>query len=249
MNIIMSGMVDLHTHVLFDIDDGSDTVEESLALLREAEDSGIVKMALTPHFSVGEDVGEFLEKRNERFEKLKKAAEREGVGILLKCGAEVYITDEIYNEAELDRLAIGESRVILSEFKYHGLSGEKFLDYVDEIISHKLIPLIAHPERYSYLRRSRMLVNALISRGALLQVNAVSLFDDSDEGAFARMLVERGAASVIGSDVHHTDSYRLEAVRRLKDMDNDDISYMTEDAPDMIFENSKEIASIEPELL
>lgn len=245
----MNGMVDLHTHVLFDIDDGADTIEESLALLREAEDCGIVKMALTPHFSVGEDVGEFLERRNERFEKLKKAAGKEGVGILLKCGAEVYITDEIYNEVELDRLVIGESRVILSEFKYHGLSGEKFLDYIDEIMSHKLIPLIAHPERYSYLRRSKVLVNSLISRGALMQVNAVSLFDDSEEGAFARMLVERGAASVIGSDIHHTSSYRLEAVRRLNDMDNDDISYMTEDAPNMIFENLEEIASLEPELL
>lgn len=245
----MGETVDLHTHVLFDIDDGAETQEEALAILREAEECGVAKMALTPHFSVGEDVGAFLRKRNERFKKLKKAAADEGIGIELKCGAEVYITDEIYNEEELDALTIGGSRVILSEFKYHSLSGEKFLDYIDEIISHGLIPLVAHPERYSYLRRSKMLVNALISRGALMQVNAVSLFEDSEEGAFARMLVENGAASVIGSDVHHASSYRLEAVKELNDMDNDDIFRMTEDVPNMIFENSEEINSVEPEFL
>lgn len=245
----MDKIVDLHTHVLFDIDDGACNIEESLALLREAEECGVAKMALTPHFSVGGEVGEFLKERDERFEKLKKAAEAEKIGIQLKCGSEVYITDEIYNEEELDKMTVGNSRVILSEFKYNSLSGEKFLSYIDEIISHKLIPLVAHPERYSYLRHSKMLVNSLIARGALLQVNAASLFDDGEEGAFARMLVKNRAASVIGSDVHRVSSYRLEAMKELNEADREDISYMTEAVPDMIFENSEEISLLEPEFL
>lgn len=245
----MDGIVDLHTHVLFGIDDGAENVEESLSILREARKCGIKKMVLTPHFTLGDDISRFLEERGERFEILRAAAERENIGIQLKCGAEVYVTDEIYNEDELEKLAIGESRVLLAEFKYHALKAERFLDYVDEISDRGLIPLIAHPERYSYLRHSKMLVNALISRGALLQVNAESLFDDGEEGAFAAMLTRSGAASVISSDVHHPASYRLRAVRNLNEADDDEVEYMTEWVPDLIFENSAELENVEPELL
>jgi protein-tyrosine phosphatase len=245
----MDGIVDLHTHVLFDMDDGSDSIEESLDILKEAERSGVCKMALTPHFTIGDDVEEFLKERNLRFEELKKAAEEENIKISLKCGAEVYITDEIFNEDLLERLTIGESKVMLSEFKYNSLSAEKFLEYIDEIKDHGIIPLIAHPERYSYLRRNKMLLNAALSRGVLLQVNAQSLFERGDEGNFARMVVRYKAASVIGSDTHHTRSSRMGAIMKLNESEDDEICYLTETVPDMIFENSDDINDVEAELL
>ena len=238
-------MVDLHSHVLFDIDDGAETIEDSLDILRRAQRAGVRKMAATPHFTTGGDVGDFIERRNARLEALRRAAKEAGIEIVLKGGAEVYITDDIFDESELSRLAIGESRVILSEFKYHGLKPEKFLGYVDEILSHRLSVLVAHPERYSYLRKSPMLINSLVSRGVMLQVNATSLFHDDDEGDFARMLVDRGVAAVIGSDVHTVKSGRLRALEELSKMKEPLIDMKMRSTPDLIFENSDEIYKFE----
>ena len=239
-------MVDVHSHVLFGIDDGAETIEDSLNILIRAEKAGIKKMIATPHFSIGDEVDRFLQKRDAHFKELEKAVLDKGIEVELKCGAEVYITDEIYNEARLGELTLGNSNVLLSEFKYHGLKPETMLDYVDEIMSHGLKVLIAHPERYSYLR-NRMLVNALVSRGVLFQVNAISLFEENEEGDFARMLVRCGVASIIGSDIHHVPSGRMDAVKIL--VKNHEIDEIMFDNPDLIFENSKELDNIEAELL
>lgn len=237
-------MVDLHTHVLFDIDDGAEFIEDSIDILMLAKETGVDKMASTPHFTLGDDIEDFIKARDKRFEALNAAAREKGIEIELKVGAEVYITDEIFDEDKLPMLAIGGGRVMLSEFKYHGLSAQKFLRYIEEIKAKELIPLIAHPERYSYLRRDLSLVREAMRRGALLQVNAASLFYDDAEGEFARFLVTSAAAAVIGSDVHTIHSGRLGALRRVAEMENRDIDNMTAYVPGLIFDSSDGIYDI-----
>lgn len=224
-------MVDLHSHVLFGIDDGARTIEDSREILKRAKKIGINKVALTPHFTIGEDVQEFLQIRNEHFEMLK--SEAEDIGIDMVCGAEVYMTDEIFNETELDKLTIGNSKSVLCEFKYHGLSGETFLEYVDYVKDEGLDVLVAHPERYSYLRRDGFLLDALLSRDVKLQVNAVSLYDESSEGEFARMLVRNKLAFCIGSDIHHAKSRRYAAMEDLYERGKYDV--LLSENPEKIF--------------
>ncbi len=231
-------MVDLHSHVLFGMDDGARTIDESFEILTAATAAGIDKMAATPHFTVGEDVELFLKARDERLRALEEEAKN--IGIELVGGAEVYVNDALFDEENLDRLTIGNGPVMLTEFKYHALSGGELTEYLDEIRSRKIIPLVAHPERYSYLRREPQLVNSLILRGAFLQVNAESLFKDDEEGEFARMLVRRKAASAAGSDVHRAGSARMRAMGMLKNEN---------EAARAIFEGSDDIYKIEPELI
>lgn len=226
-------MVDLHSHVLFGIDDGAQTIEDSIDILKQARSLGINKMALTPHFSIGDDVEKFLCLRNKHFSILKE--ESNEIGIELKLGAEVYITDELFNETELEKLVIGDSKVILCEFKYHSLSPETFIEYIDYVLQEGLRILLAHPERYSYLRRNRMLLEALLDRGVMLQVNAASLFEDSEEGDFARMLVKNNFAYCIASDIHHASSRRLDAMAEV--MNRKKFDDLVSDNPDKIFEN------------
>lgn len=228
-------MVDLHSHALFGIDDGAQTIEDSLAILKRAESFGIKKMALTPHFTIGDDVQVFLDRRQRRFEMLKPAMEEENINIKLCLGAEVYITDELFNETELKKLTIGDSNVILAEFKYHGLHGEDLLQYVDELIKNGLKVLIAHPERYSYLNRNMMLIRALIDRGVMLQVNAISLFEDSDVGDAARAMVAGGFAYNLGSDIHHASSRRLDAIGKIGE--GQKWNNLVRDNPARIFDN------------
>ena len=229
-------MVDLHSHVLFDIDDGAQSIESSMAILKRAKDAGIEKMMATPHFSIGESVEEFLDRRKRRLDKLKAAAEAEGLDICLKAGAEVYITDEIFNEDRLTDLVFDDSNIMLAEFKYHSLKPETFLGYVDEILNNGIKILVAHPERYSYLMENARLLDALLERDALLQVNAISLFEDSDEGDFARFLVKNELAHVIAGDIHHPDSRRIKAMKKLGESDAPYIIRALNSVPDKIFE-------------
>ncbi|MBQ8540463.1 MAG: hypothetical protein IJ435_03195 [Clostridia bacterium] len=229
-------MVDLHSHVLFDIDDGAQSIEESLAILKRARDAGINKMMATPHFSIGEDVDKFLDRRKRRFDNLKAAAAAEGLDISLKAGAEVYITDEIFNEDRLPDLTFEGSNIMLTEFRYHSLKPETFLGYVDEIISNGIKILVAHPERYSYLMENARLLDALLARDVLLQVNAISLFEDSDEGDFARFLVKNELAHVIAGDIHHPESRRIKAMKKLGENSAPYIVRALSSVPDEIFE-------------
>lgn len=228
-------MVDLHSHVLFDIDDGAQSIEQSVEILKRAQAAGIRKMIATPHFTIGEDVEEFIEKRNKILAALKNAAYEENVGIELKAGAEVYITDELFTENNLKSLLLGDSDFMLTEFRYHGVKPEQFLEYIDEIQKQGIKLLVAHPERYSFLMNSPLLLEALLDRGALLQINAVSLFEDSEEGEAARFLVKKGLAFAIASDIHHPQSRRLKAMEKLGTNDKDYIVGCLTSNPDKIF--------------
>lgn len=229
-------MVDLHSHVLFEIDDGAQSIEASVEILKRAKDAKINKMMATPHFSIGEDVDVFIDRRNRRLETLRAAAEDHGIDVCLKGGAEVYITDEIFNEDKLDKLTMEGSNVMLAEFKYHSLRPEIFLEYVDEIQKNGVRILVAHPERYSYLMSNPRLLQALLDRDVLLQVNAISLFEESDEGDFARFLVKNELVHVIGSDIHNPGSRRLKAMKKLGESDSAFIVRALNEVPDKIFE-------------
>ncbi len=229
-------MVDLHSHVLFEIDDGAQNIEASVEILKRAIDAKINKMMATPHFSIGDDVDIFLDRRNRRLEALRAALKEQEMDICLKGGAEVYITDEIFNEDKLDKLTMEGSNIMLTEFKYHSLRPETFLDYVDEIQKNGIRVLVAHPERYSYLMTNPRLLHALLDRGAFLQVNAISLFEEGEEGEFARFLVKNELAHVIGSDIHHPGSRRLKAMKKLGESDVAYIVRALNDVPDKIFE-------------
>lgn len=229
-------MVDLHSHVLFGIDDGAQSIEESVEILKKAYDAGIRKMMATPHFTIGEDVDRFIDRRQRRLEALKAAARDAHIDIELKAGAEVYITDELFNEDKLDLLLFEDSRVILAEFKYHSVRPEIFLSYIDELTGKDVTVLVAHPERYSYLMEDARLLDALLDRGVLLQVNAISLFEESEEGEFARFLVKNNLASVIASDIHHPSSRRLKAMEKLGESEADYIKRAVRTIPEKIFE-------------
>lgn len=210
-------MIDLHSHALHGIDDGAETIDDALRILKGAERAGTEKMVLTPHFTIGEDVKEFVKKRDAKAEELRNALKDAGIRTEILTGAEIYITDEIYNETDLDLLTMGESNVLLCEFKYHSLREEVFADYVEQIMQSGHKVLIAHPERYSYLRNNGRLLDYVLNSGAMLQINGISLFEENEAGDAARMLLKAGAVFAIGGDIHHAPSRRIDAMRTLNE--------------------------------
>lgn len=219
-------MIDLHSHVLFDIDDGAGDIESSEAIIRNAKEIGIDKIMATPHFTIGDDVDDFIIKRDSRAEMLNLLLKNQGIDVRLETGAEIYITDEIFNENMLHQLTLGNSDYVLTEFKYHGVRPEKFLEYIDYILNEGLKVLIAHVERYSFVRKNPYLINELKIRDVKLQVNAISLFEQSEEGEFAYFLLRNRLIDALGSDIHHVPSKRYEAMKKLSRSENEYIQFL-----------------------
>lgn len=197
-------MIDLHCHILPEMDDGSQSREMSLQMCQIARQNGIKHIVCTPHIETAGDIGGFLRARDEKLAELQDIINRRDMGISLYPGAEVYVDDDIYFSSGLKRLAINGSRYILVEFSFRNVSMKRFIGYLNAILDMGLIPIVAHPERYEYFQFDYDAVNNLIRNGVLFQINAASLasLDGPQEFELAYALAYTGVASFIGTDAH-----------------------------------------------
>ncbi|MCQ2479466.1 MAG: hypothetical protein MJ120_02405 [Clostridia bacterium] len=197
-------MIDIHTHILPEIDDGAKDLEESLRLCLLGRNHHIKKTVVTPHFSSMGDVDHFIEKRDEKVRILKKNLELNGIEMEIFAGAEVYVNDDVFFAQNLRRLTINNSRYLLVEFDFSGKRLRDIFDYLNELYSMGIVPIIAHPERYEYFQHNYDAVNELVSRGVLFQINAGSLASRDGREAFelSYEMAYKGAAAFIATDAH-----------------------------------------------
>lgn len=197
-------MVDIHCHILPGIDDGSKNMEESVKLCALGRSNHIKQMAATPHFNAIGDLDEFLEIRDEKAAKLREENAKLGIDVEIFCGAEVFVDDDIFYSKNLKRAAINNSRYILIEFDFYNNNVRSIFEYLDEIRSMGLIPIIAHPERYEYFQMDYDAVNEFFSRGVLFQINASSLASrgSMEDFELAYEMAFKGAAAFIATDAH-----------------------------------------------
>lgn len=242
-------MIDLHAHILYDIDDGPDTPYESMRLCEMAVENGIERIVSTSHLLHPLELPDFLPRRNDRILRLRERIEKAGLPLRIYPGAEVYIDDEIFDAHHLDKVTINNSRYLLIEFDFHGLTPRRLIRYVDEIFRRNLVPIIAHPERYSYLQRDWGLVDFLVHRGALFQINADSLAGRTgrEEFELAYRMARRGAASFIATDAHSTLGRPNDLLRMIQsfppDISRENLDYMLYRAPFSVLAN-KEVPPI-----
>ena len=198
-------MIDFHTHILPQIDDGAKKLDASLEMLAMQRSQGVEKVLLTPHY-YGRQFGpkQFLEKRLEAFERLRPHIPE---GIKTRLGAEVHFTGvNVPDYEELCSLAIEGTKYILIEFPFNNAwTGQMFEKLSDFIADTGYTPIIAHIERYQEIWRKPALVKNLSDMGCLLQVNARAFTDKRDKKlAFA--LLKHGFVHCIGSDAHDATS-------------------------------------------
>ena len=203
-------MIDLHCHYLPGIDDGAQTLEESLALARAAVADGITHAVMTPHVHVG--VFDNRAGGIARAVVLFRAALAEhGIPLSISAGGEVRIGSEI-----IEMLAAGEipflgtwrgQRVMLLEFP-HGqvpVGAERFTAWLRK---QGVLPLIAHPERNKDVMRNLAKLDPFIEQGCLLQVTAGSLIGRFGEQAErrARELLDRDDIFAVATDAHNLEN-------------------------------------------
>ena len=206
-------MKDMHNHILFSIDDGSKDIETSIAMLKNAQESGMDEMILTPHYITNSKYNANNKKKKELLKELEKRCEQEGINIKLHLGNEVWADEgipDLIKKGEISTL--NNSRYVLIEFPLHN-EDKRAQQIIFEIISHNYIPIIAHPERYDYLKKDPDKVEDYLRLGALLQGNYLSLFGKYGTGAkkTLKYYIKKGYITFFGSDIHRsTDDFKCE---------------------------------------
>ena len=201
---LLANLTDWHSHILPGVDDGVETMEESLEILKEYEDLGVKKVWLTPH--IMEDYPNETEKLKERFEELKKAWE----GNLEIALASENMLDTLF-ESRLennDFLPIGEEgNHLLVETSYftppYGMD-----EMLANIQKKGYYIILAHPERYRYMEEKDY--KKLKDMGVLFQMNYLSLVGAYGETARKKgeWLLKKGYINYLGSDIHRIGHFR-----------------------------------------
>lgn len=199
---------DCHTHVIPGIDDGSRSLSESLKMLELLQGEGVQTVAATSHmFPARFDNQPDDLKRG--FAALQEAALGAGLKVQLQLGAEHYLDDGFVQRVRAGvLLAFGPERYVLFETTTGAHAPPNLLEAVHELRDRGFSPLVAHIERYAYLRgeEGRELVEDLRAAGARFQVNrTVGKANRPGVGGRGRMiqwLMERDWIDEVGSDLH-----------------------------------------------
>jgi len=193
-------MIDIHCHILCDIDDGPADLAGSLAMARLAAADGIRQLVATPHVSDDFPPPELIA---EKVAALNLAIAEAGIELEILCGG-----DNLHNlgAEKLARYSINASRYVLVEFPHTHLPANAG-DCIFDALSSGLIPIITHPERNPSVVQNPRLLFDLVARGALVQLTAESLTGGfgAASRACARYLLKKKMVHFLASDGHSAD--------------------------------------------
>ena len=200
-------MIDIHMHLIPGVDDGAENMEMSLVMMARAMEQGISQIIATPHsevFRYSKEGGKII------FKRLIDAAAKACPQMKLYLGCEVYcetgMMDEVLEALDSGRYpTMNGTKYVLMEFS-QWVYPENTVPCVVALTAEGYTPIIAHMERYKHLRDNMDLLNQFRERGALIQLNAYSLFDEMDDSIknWARRLVQERKVDFLGTDAHRT---------------------------------------------
>ena len=196
--------VDMHSHILPGIDDGSPDVETSLLLVSGLYDLGIRTCIATPHI-----IGDLYRNNNETIEaaldKLQQACAAAAIPMQISAAAE-YMLDDYFMELlqQKQPLRTLHKNLLLTEIPYTS-EPVNLQEIVFHIITGGYQPILAHPERYFYFHNNFEGYKKLKDLGFILQVNLLSLTGYYGKNATraARYLLDEGLVGLVGTDLHH----------------------------------------------
>ena len=199
-------MVDLHTHILFGVDDGSDTLEESLRMAELAVEGGTRILAATPHCNIPGMFGNYESDGvcRDVYVRLKQELKDREIPLQLVRGMEIFgFGDVVDMIRRREFISLNHSGYYLIEFPFDMHPDEMWMG-LEMVFEAGGIPLIAHPERYYCVQDMPGLVYDWMSRGVLSQVNKSSFFGrfGRAEEFTAHILLEHNLITCIASDAH-----------------------------------------------
>jgi protein-tyrosine phosphatase len=201
---------DMHNHILFGIDDGSKTLENSLEMARQFAALGYSKVIATPHV-MADYYPNTRAIISEKAAILKEALKTNSIDLEIEFAAEYYM-DEMF----LEKIAAGEE--LLSFHDGHVLIETSFMNkpmffnkLVFELKTKGYTPVFAHPERYVYLHQNFSEIEQLAEQGLKLQINLLSLagYYSPQVKKLAQWMIRNGHYNFLGTDAHTVDQLKL----------------------------------------
>lgn len=198
-------MTDTHSHILFNIDDGSNNIEESIAILKEMAEVGFKHVILTPHYIEGTEYSAPNEEKDIRFALLEKRIKEENLDITIHLGNEIFLHNNLIASIEGAKCyGLNKSNYLLVELPFHNqIRG--LIDILYEFKVKGYTPIIAHPERYTYLQDNPDLVDKLKEEGTLFQCNYSSIlgYYRKDAERLMKYMLKKHYVDYLGTDIHH----------------------------------------------
>ena len=199
-------MVDFHTHVLHQIDDGSSSIEESVRMLEESFLQGVGKLVVTPHFYPWDEYpDDFFRRRELRKSELEEAIIGRTNIPQLFWGAEVHYFHGISRAESLENFTVGGTNLLMVEMPV-----EKWTTHmIEEILvlqeQCQLQVILAHIDRYFFQKKAVKEFEMLQGRGVILQISAQAIYD-SRVARQAFKLMGDNPTIILGSDCHNLTS-------------------------------------------
>ena len=244
-------MIDFHTHIIPNIDDGSRSIEETFNLIQEAKEVGFEGIVLTSHYIENyyeTDVPE----RDVWVKAISDNLKIKGIETNL------YLANEIYMSENMMKLLIDGKASTINNSSYvlfeMPLNAEpmNLYDVIYSLQENKLIPVLAHPERYSFVQKEPELINDLIEKGVLMQANYGSILGQYGEKAeiIVRKFFEANMIHFLGSDVHRQNTIYKKIPQALEEIKNivgdEKLEELTTKNPQLAL-NNKRIEIDEPD--
>ena len=198
-------MIDIHSHILFGVDDGAGNAEDSLIMAETAAENGVKQMIMTPHCCEADGFANFnTAELLTRFDSMRAMMKENEIPLKLYNGMEVFSTPRLGEQIDEGKLlTLAGSKYLLIEFAF-GETDEFMERSLQTVFERGLIPVIAHPERYYFIQDEPAFLEHCALCGAVVQLNKGSLTGMFGRHAkkTARWCLEHGCVHVIASDAH-----------------------------------------------
>jgi protein-tyrosine phosphatase len=204
---------DMHSHLIPGIDDGAQTIEDSIALVKEFIELGYESVVTTPHIK-SDYYPNDAAIINNGLNELRQALNDQGIHFPVKAAAEYYVDERFIEMLESGPLMTVNDKEVLIEFSFV-FEPMRINEILFQMQTKGYKPVIAHPERYNYYHLKPNTYRELKDRGCLLQLNAISLtgYYGRTVKEAAENLLDENLYDYCGSDAHHL--RHLDTMRKL----------------------------------
>ena len=209
-------MIDVHSHIIFGVDDGAKEIEQSIAMIQEAKEVGFDTIIVTPHY-----MEEYYEcDKNVIAEKRKQIQEKMPIDVQILQGNEIYITNRINELLEEKATTLNESRYVLFELPINA-EPLNITEVVYQILEQNRVPILAHPERYPYIQKNPNKLIPLIEDGVLMQCNYGSILGiyGKEPKETMKKLLEHQMVHLLGSDTHRPNTIYPRIPQAIEEVD------------------------------
>ncbi|MBU5335877.1 tyrosine-protein phosphatase [Intestinibacter bartlettii] len=196
-------MIDIHCHILPNVDDGAECMQEAINMAKIAKEQGINKIIATPHYhpefkyAKGEELKEI-------YKEFKNELKENNIDIEMYLGNEIYYTYDLIDKfSELDFYSLNDSKYILIEFPPNNFPNN-LCNVVYEIKQQGFTPILAHVERYIKIHEDPEIIYDCIKTGAIIQINSSSLIGKQGKEfqKICNLLISRNMVHLVSTDAH-----------------------------------------------